>query len=276
MPSPRGVCRFRGPAFSARGPESIGWTGALLTGFLLVVPTLGIAGAAYARPAQVMGAPSPGSTSHPLPPGPPPLLNGTTVLDSAAVENDPSSATWDPANGYLYVTNFGAILLGGNTVSVVNGATDTSLATLPVGDDPISSVYDPADGYVYVMNYGTTDNVSVLSGTSVIGAIAVGSNPSGGIYDPSDGNVYVWNTKSANISVINGTSVVATINVGIDPASGAYDASRGYVYVANAASNNVSILQGNAVLATVNVGIQPESTVYDSATQCIYIVNTGS
>jgi YVTN family beta-propeller protein len=198
------------------------------------------------------------------------------VLDWVPVWNDPTQMSLDTQNGYLYVTNFGGVLLGGNTASVINGTTDSVLATLPVGDDPIASVFDPADGFDYVLNYGATMNLSVLQGTTVHGSIPVGASPSSGLYDPSNGDVYISNSKSGNVSLVNGSVVVRSIPVGTNPGVLSYDPVRQYVYVPNAGSNNVSILNGTRLVATVAVGSSPLSSVYDPANGWTYVVNSVS
>jgi len=67
---------------------------------------------------------------------------------------------YDSSNGYIYVANFFS-----STVSVINGATNTVIATIPVGSMPAGVAYDPSNGYIYVTNYGS-GTVSIIS-TSV-------------------------------------------------------------------------------------------------------------
>src|SRR2546427_1093821 len=66
--------------------------------------------------------------------------------------------------------------------------------------------------------------------------------PVGLAYDSGNGYVYVANAGSDNVSVISGTTVVATVPVGDDPIGVAYDSGNGYVYVTNDNSNNVSVI----------------------------------
>jgi len=37
-------------------------------------------------------------------------------------------------------------------VSVINGATNTVIANIPVGSEPVGVAYDPSNGYIYVTN----------------------------------------------------------------------------------------------------------------------------
>ena len=53
----------------------------------------------------------------------------------------------DPAAGTVYVAND-----TGDTVSVIDAATRTVTATIPVGNGPYGVAADPAAGTVYVAN----------------------------------------------------------------------------------------------------------------------------
>ena len=187
----------------------------------------------------------------------PTIVTGANVLANISVGSNPAYPCYDPSDGDIYVPTYGAVLLGGNNVSIISGATNQLIAMKSVGDDPISAVYDGGDHDVYVMNFGLSDNLTVLQGTNVIAWVGVGTAPIGGVYDPGNGYLYVSNFQSNNISVLSGTSVVASINVGMFPTTPTYDPTNGDIYVSNSGTNNVSIIQGTSVVATVQVGTNP-------------------
>lgn len=60
----------------------------------------------------------------------------------------------------IYVANY-----SDNNVSVIDGSTNTVIATVPVGFTPLSIGVNPLTNGVYVAN-GTDDNVSVICGIS--------------------------------------------------------------------------------------------------------------
>ena len=64
----------------------------------------------------------------------------------------------------------------GNNVSVINGATDTVIKTVPVGSYPRAVGVNPTTGKVYVANMGR-DTVSVIDGAnnSVVATVPVGT-----------------------------------------------------------------------------------------------------
>jgi YVTN family beta-propeller protein len=219
------------------------------------------------------------------PPAPVPLgsgsstvLNGTVILANVSVGSQPTHIAFDGANGFLYVTNFGAPPpLGlGNTVTVVRGSNNSPITTIAVGDDPLSDVYDPTNGFVYVTDYGLGDNVTVINGTSTIASIPVGQNPGYGEYDPTNGYIYVTNHGSSNVSVIDGLRVVANLPVGQYPTSALYDPASGDVYVANFGSANVTVLHGTTIAGSIAVGTAPSFMAYDSSRGTVYVANSGS
>jgi YVTN family beta-propeller protein len=162
---------------------------------------------------------------------------------------------------------------------VINGATNTVIATIPVGSNPEGVAYDPSNGYIYVADCGS-DTVSVIDGTTVIANIHVGPGPWGIAYDPSNGYIYVADSGSDTVSVINGANntVIANITVGSGPWGIAYDPSNGYIYVTNHNSGTVSVINGanNTVIANITVGSGPWGIAYDPSNGYIYVTNYAS
>ncbi len=202
------------------------------------------------------------------------LLNNTLLNGNVPnVRNglDPIGLVFDSANGYIYVSNDGS-----NTVSVINGTTNTVIDNITVGTYPSGVAYDSANGYIYVSILNSS-TVSVINGTTntVIDDIAVGSEPSGIAYDSANGYIYVANWASNTVSVINGTknTVIDTITVGLLPYGVAYDPSNGCIYVSNGGSNTVSVINGttNTVIDTITVGSEPWGIAYDPSNGYIYV-----
>jgi YVTN family beta-propeller protein len=146
----------------------------------------------------------------------------------------------DPAAGTVYVAN-----VNDDTVSVIDTATNTVTATIPVGSHPIYVAADPAAGTVYVTNVND-DTVSVINAATntVTATIPVGSGPVGVATDPAAGTVYVTNQGDDTVSVINAATntVTATTPVGTTPAGVAVDPSTHTAYVANAGDDTVSVI----------------------------------
>ena len=74
---------------------------------------------------------------------------------------------------FAYITNF-----SGNTVSVLDTASNTVLATVPVGSGPYGVAVTPDGAFVYVANVNS-GNVSVIATASntVLATVGVGAQP---------------------------------------------------------------------------------------------------
>ena len=117
---------------------------------------------------------------------------------------------------FLYVTNFDTA----GTVSVIDTATNTVVATVAVGSLPTGVAVTPDGTHVYVAN--SNDNtVSVIrtATNTVVKTIPVGTFPDYVAVTPDGTKVYVTNSGSNNVSVIHrpGNTVVKTIPVGTAP-----------------------------------------------------------
>ena len=75
----------------------------------------------------------------------------------------------------IYVANF-----NDNTVSVINGATNAVIDTIPVGINPAGVDVNPLTNRIYVGNLNS-DDVSVIDGTTntVIATVPAGDGASG-------------------------------------------------------------------------------------------------
>jgi YVTN family beta-propeller protein len=180
----------------------------------------------------------------------------------------------------VYVSKAG----GSNTVSVINTATNTVFATIPVGNVPQFLAVSPDGTRVYVPNEGS-NAVSVINAATntVVATIPVGSQPVSAAVTPDGARVYVTNANAFNIpnantvSVINAATntVVTTIPVGNFPTGIAVTPDGTRAYVANAFSNNVSVINTatNTVVATIVVGFLPQLVAVSPDGTRAYVTN---
>src|SRR3984893_491469 len=112
----------------------------------------------------------------------------------------------------IYITNQGS-----NNVSVIDTATNTVTATIPVGSQPQGVAVAPHRSKAYVAN-ANSNNVSVIdtATNTVTATIPVGTFPDGLAVTPHGRKVYVTNNGSNNVSEIDTATntVSATIPVG--------------------------------------------------------------
>lgn len=229
----------------------------------------------------------------PIPPQPPLPF---PVIETITGFSTPYGVTLNLDNDLIYVSNYGQFNTTG-TVSVINGTTNTIVASIPVGKNPQAIVYNPANGLVYIANT-LSNTLSIINGTSnsLVGSIVVGNfpgkNPTGIAISPINNTIYVTNMGSNTVSVINGTTNVIAKNITLaigeregegtgffSPAGIAYNSDTGSLYVTNRGSDTVSVINGttNALVDEISVdAIAPSGIVYNAANNYIYVTNMGS
>jgi YVTN family beta-propeller protein len=126
-----------------------------------------------------------------------------------------------PDGTQAYVTNAGDPYdVANGTVAVIDTASNTVVATIPVGIIPDAVAFTPDGARAYVGNKGS-NTVSVIdTATKTVGATIAGVAPGGIAITPDGTRAYVTNEGGASVSVIDtGTNtVVMDINVGAEPA----------------------------------------------------------
>jgi len=88
-------------------------------------------------------------------------------------------------------------------VSVIDGATNTVVATVLVGANPAGVGVNPTTNRIYVANE-LSGTVSVIDGATntVVATVPVGANPEGVGVHPTTNLIYVANAGSNSVSVI--------------------------------------------------------------------------
>src|SRR6266850_1228795 len=110
------------------------------------------------------------------------------------------------AQSYAYVPTHKS-----NSVSVINTATNSVIAVVPVGIQPLQAAISPDGAFAYVTNSGwfyPNNDVSVISTATnaVVATIPVGNNPLGLAITPDGASAYIANYLSNNVSVISTAS----------------------------------------------------------------------
>ena len=185
-----------------------------------------------------------------------------SVAATIPVGSGPGHVAVDSSRNTVYVANYES-----NTISVINGSTNTVVATIPVVSNPWGIAVDATTQRVYVAI--TTGTVAVIDETTntVIASIPVGEDPTEITVDEANGKVYVANSDSNTVSVINeATNVVtATIAVGTFPTGIAVDSSRGNVFVSTddltiqriSTATNVVVEAISVPALATDVGVDP-------------------
>ncbi len=188
---------------------------------------------------------------------------------------------------YIYVANSGS-----NTVSVIDVATDTIIATIPVGIQPMGVAATLDGKKVYVTNLGNTVSVIDTATYNVIATVNASVPPKGlnvetlGVAVNPDGTkAYVacaYNIVGYNgmVSVIDVATdkVIATVPVGAWPNGVAVSPDGKKAYVTNQDSDTVSVIDTatNTVTATVNGLNYPGRVAVTPDGRKVYVLNNNN
>ena len=179
----------------------------------------------------------------------------------------------------IYVANFNS-----NTVSVIDGATNTVIATIPVGINPAGVDVNPLTDRIYVANR-LSDTVSVIDGVinTVIATVPVGDEAGDAGVNIATNAIYTANFNSLDstedVTVISGltNTVIATIIIpGLNLATGiGANPLTNRIYVANFNFDTVSVIDGatNIVITNIPVQVNPFRVGINPDTNRIYVSN---
>jgi YVTN family beta-propeller protein len=203
--------------------------------------------------------------------------NNDKVEHTISIISDPYDVDVDPYSDKIYVTN-----LGSNSVSIIDGSTNTILGNVENVTSPVSVDVDPIRSWIYVTNIDTNTLSKIDAVTNkVVKNVTVGTHPysvktSGG----REYKIYVTNIGSNTVSVIDGISfkLIKNIHVGKFPVGIAVNPKTNKVYVTNHLSNTISVINGSSdtVLKNITVGNNPDGIDINLETNKIYVTNTGS
>lgn len=182
-------------------------------------------------------------------------ISATNAVGLKAGNPYPAGLAVSPNSATLYATyNLS------NTLAIIDTASGTVKATVPVGQNPYTVALSREGSTAYVSNWGEK-SVSVvdLVNTTVSRTIRVGTHPSAMALNPRREELYVANSDSDTVSVIDTTipAVVRTIDLapysqaqaGSSPNALAVAGDGNTLYVANAGNNDIAViaLKGGSV-----------------------------
>lgn len=177
----------------------------------------------------------------------------------------------NPSTNKVYV-------VAGGDVAVIDGATNSFIAWIPVGTGPSPIALNPVTNKIYVANIGS-NNVTVIDGaTNSTATVAVDLAPNGIAVNPVTNKIYVSNYHGHTITVIDGaTNSTTTVAVENYPGEVIVNPATNKIYVAGTHTNHVMVIDGatNSV-STVMVGATPHMIVVNPVTNKVYVSNSQS
>ena len=168
-----------------------------------------------------------------------------------------------------------------NSVTVINGSTDATTATVSVGANPAGIAVNSVTNKIYVSNENAVPGtVTVIDGaTNATTSVSVGANPVGVAVNPVTNKIYVANYGDNTVSVIDGaTNATATVPVGKGPYFVAVNTVTNKVYVGNFQDGTVSVIDG-ATNTTASVKVASftqdiQAIAVNSVTNTIYVADS--
>ncbi|MES2932628.1 MAG: Ig-like domain repeat protein [Pseudomonadota bacterium] len=203
------------------------------------------------------------------------LEGASNVLKTISVGAGYPALAVNPMNNKIYVAH-----RSDNTVTVIDGNSDTVLTTVTVGSIPVSVAINTATNQVFVANNGSA-SLMVIDGSSnlVTATVAVGTKPNAVAFNPASKKIYVasGDSNSGSVTIIDSidNSVKATVATGKRPGAIAINLATNKVYVANMNDTTVTQIDGasNAVTATITVGTHPSALAVNPLTNKVYVTN---
>jgi len=185
----------------------------------------------------------------------------------------PVGTAVNPQTNRIYIAN-----AGNDSVSVLDGASNTVIATAQIGRLPCATAVNPMTNRVYVSNVNS-NNISVIDGgtNAVIATVPVGRGPCAVVVNPPNSRVFVGNYSDNTLSVLDGNTnaIVATIPLPSLPAGVGINTVTGRVYVTNGFQSSITVIDAttNIGIAKVNVGSVPDAIGVNEATNRVYVGN---
>lgn len=178
---------------------------------------------------------------------------------------------------FAYVANFET-----NAVSVIDAASNTVIATLPVGAGPFGVAATPDGRFVYVTNINS-NSVSVIEtlNNTVIATVPVGPMPFGVAVTPDGRFAYALMGANGVVYAIatatNAVAATAALEAG-SPIAIAFSPDGRFAYITNGALNTVSVLDTatNSAAVSVPVGAVPYDVAVTPDGRFAYVVNAGA
>ncbi len=188
----------------------------------------------------------------------------------------PSGVTYDPVNGYVYISNYGS-----RNVSVLDPASESIVGTLSESpNEPTITIYDPVLQQVVAVGIGNEKTLNLNSAGGYAQLYFSSTNARSIAYDPQNGFIYVASTASlVNYYTLAGKQVGDIQFPGSDSLSFVLYAN-GTLFVALATCPGaVAIInpQNNSITKTLNFsGDIANGLAYDSINNTLFVSLAGN
>ena len=176
-----------------------------------------------------------------------------TVITTIPVGDFPTGVAANPSTNRIYAANE-----SDDTVSVIDGVTNSVVATIGVGNGPLGVTTNPATNLTYVSNFlGSTISVIDAATNSVATTISTGTNPGSLDVNAITNRVYAVIEGQGRIAVINGATnlEVDSVAVPANPVDVAVNSATNRIYVLAQVPDELIVIDGqtNTILKTLPI-----------------------
>ncbi|MEN6392138.1 MAG: S-layer homology domain-containing protein [Syntrophomonas sp.] len=179
-------------------------------------------------------------------PGSVTVINGSVNAATIPVGRNPRAVAVNPVTNKIYVAN-----LNDDTVTVIDGSTDTVLTTISTGDGPLALGIDRNTNKIFVANCGD-DTVTIIDGaTNTTSSVTAGDYPCAVAVNEATNKAYIANQYSDDLTIISSLPPIPTLKVAGTAADSAVTMAGGNQNVAGS---------DNTWEITVNTGTLKGST----------------
>jgi YVTN family beta-propeller protein len=217
---------------------------------------------------------------------------------TASVGYWPSALVWNATNDKIYCAN-----LNSDSVSVIDGVTDTVITTIPVGLRPTGLCWNSLENKVYCLNDGDDyisdfDDITVIDGVTdtVITTIQVMEVYQFDYNSPvkphlainsQNNQLYFPQQNRLAVRIIDGSNntVIEDVLLGANPHALVWNTTSNKLYSINQTvpflqydEGTISIIDGisQKPISTLTLGIRPIDLVWNSTNNTIFCTNYGT
>ena len=193
-------------------------------------------------------------------------------VERIRVGKEPESITVNPDTNRIYVANSGS-----GTVSVIDGATDKALATVPVGDLPYIIAANRQTNKVYVSRTFGNDTVIIDGKTNIATTVQAGAGDAVGA-ESLDENTYLINYEAPQVTVFDGANnQISKIEAANHLWAVAVSPTTKRIYAASAGNATVTVIDATShATRIVNAGEIPCAIAVDFSSGRVFVANYAS
>jgi YVTN family beta-propeller protein len=199
------------------------------------------------------------------------VMNNAGTTRTVKVGNNPIALAIDRKTNKIYVANTGS-----GSISVIDGASDNVVATIPGEAHPYAIAANDVTGTVYVTNT-YSDAVTVIDvHTDTAHPLKVGG-ADGIAIDSRNNTIFLTHYEEPNLRIVDGaTGTVRKISIGPHIWGMVFDEDSDSLYLAHTVTAEiVSVNEKTLAVRTIPVGQIPCALAVNPATHRLYAVNYG-